>query len=258
MRDFAIGARYLARGFGFWGKRPRVMMLGMVPALLASVLLIAALIALGFNVYGLAGWLTPFANGWDDTLREVIQVGAAVLLFAFGLWMSILLFTALTLLIGDPFYEKISEQVEQELGGAPELGPGLWASIGRALGDAVRVFFKSLLISIGLFVIGLVPVIGSAVSLVLGALVGGWFLAVELTGHAFGRRGMRYTEYREILAHRRGLALGFGTPVFLLFLIPLAVIVVMPAAVAGATMLARGVVNGPTPHPGSPTSSAYI
>jgi CysZ protein len=42
------------------------------------------------------------------------------------------------------------------------------------------------------------------------------------------------------------LALGFGVAVFCCFLIPLGAVFVMPAAVAGGTLLARRVLGQPT------------
>jgi hypothetical protein len=100
-----------------------------------------------------------------------------------------------------------------------------------------------------MFALGCVPFIGTAASAVIGAFIGGWFLAVELSGFAFHRRGLRYGQFRKLLSRRRGLMWGFGVPVFLLALIPLGAIVTMPAAVAGATLLARDVLGEPFEHP---------
>jgi CysZ protein len=74
---------------------------------------------------------------------------------------------------------------------------------------------------------------------VLGALFGGWFLALELTGFAFDARGLSLGEQRRMLRRSRSTTLGFGVVTYLLFLIPLVAVIAMPAAVAGATMLAR-------------------
>jgi CysZ protein len=42
-----------------------------------------------------------------------------------------------------------------------------------------------------------------------------------------------------MLRGRRAMAIGFGTATFVCFLIPLGAVLVMPAAVAGATLLCR-------------------
>lgn len=258
LRDLALGVKYLARGFGMWGRRPKLMLMGAVPALLAALLLLGLLIALAFNIDELSVWATGFATDWPQWATTTIQVFAGVMIFALAIWLSMLVFTTLTLLIGDPFYEKIAEAVDDELGGAAVVERGFWASISASIRDSLRLLVKSVVVGILLFGLGFIPVVGTVVSIVLGALVGGWFLSVEMSGYAFGRRGHRYKDYRRRLAKRRSLAIGLGTCVFLLFLIPLGAVLVMPAAVAGATILAREVLGetvdrqpaqGSSPHP---------
>ena len=226
-----------------WGRRPKLMLLGAIPALLASLLLLGAFIGLAFGISDLTELLTGFADGWPQWLQTSIKVFAGVVIFALAIWLSILVFTTLTLLIGDPFYEKIAEKVDDELGGAPVVERGLWQSISISIRDNLRMLGKSILIGILLFALGFIPVVGTFASLIIGGLVGGWFLSVELSGYAFNRRGHRYKQYRKWLARRRGLALSLGTVVFLLFLIPLGAVIVMPAAVAGSTFLARDVLG---------------
>ena len=73
----------------------------------------------------------------------------------------------------------------------------------------------------------------------LGFCVSGYFLAVELSSVAMQRRGIPVRERLRILRGRRALALGFGVPLVLMFLVPLVAVVLMPGAVAGAAMLVR-------------------
>jgi CysZ protein len=116
-----------------------------------------------------------------------------------------------------------------------------WRSLRRNLADSLRVLSLTVAIGIPLFFLGFIPVVGQTVVPVIGASVAGWFLALELTGNPFYRRGMRLRERRARLRTRRALALGFGVAVFVCFLIPLGAVLVMPAAVAGGTLLAREV-----------------
>ena len=95
-----------------------------------------------------------------------------------------------------------------------------------------------------LFAAGFIQVAGQTVVPVIGALTGGWFLALELVGIPFYRRGLRLPERRAALRRRRPLALGFGVAVFCCSLIPLGAVLIMPAAVAGGTLLAREAVHG--------------
>lgn len=97
------------------------------------------------------------------------------------------------------------------------------------------------------FLAGFLPAVGQTVVPVLGALVGGWFLAVELVGVPFTRRGLRLPDRRRALRAHRPAALGFGTAVFCCFLVPGGAVLVMPAAVAGGTLLARRALGLPDP-----------
>ncbi|MFD0557860.1 EI24 domain-containing protein [Stackebrandtia endophytica] len=243
MNNFILGVKYLFRGIGYWGRRPKVMLLGAIPALIATALLVGGLVALAMNLTDLSAWLTGFADDWGGFWRTSVQVVAGILVFAFAGWISILMFTALTLIIGDPFYEAINGRVEAEYGPVNEVEVGFWAGLGRSIGDSLRLLLVSVPLGILLFALGFIPVVGTILALVLGAFIGGWFLAVELTAYPFNRRGIRYGQYRRMLGSRRSMAVGFGTTVFLLFLIPLGAVIVMPAAVAGGTLMARDVLG---------------
>jgi CysZ protein len=66
-----------------------------------------------------------------------------------------------------------------------------------------------------------------------------------LTGIPFNRRGLRLRDRRRLLRANPALVLGFGVPVFVIFLIPFAAVLVIPAAVAGSTLLTRRVLGLP-------------
>jgi CysZ protein len=223
-----------------YARSPGLVLLGIVPALISGALFVAAYVTLIYFVTDLAQLLTPFADDWSAGAREVIRLVAALALLGLGGLIGVLTFTAVTLLIGDPFYEKISERVEDRYGGVPNaVDVPWWRSLRRSLADSARLIGMSALIGVPLFFGGFIPVVGQIVIPLIAALVGGWFLALELVGAPFYRRGMRLPDRRRILRANRPIALGFGVGVFCCFLIPLGAVLVMPAAVAGGTLLAR-------------------
>jgi CysZ protein len=245
--EFFAGVGLLGRGIGMYARSPRLLILGLIPAVVSGLLFLTAFVTLIYFVSDLAEAVTWFADDWSEGLRDAAQFIAALGILGLGGLLGILAFTAVTLLIGDPFYEKISEKVEERFGGVPgEIEVPWWRSLRRSLWDSLRLLALSLMIGIPLFVLGLIPVIGQTVIPVIAALVGGWFLALELVGVAFYRRGLRLPDRRKILGANRPLALGFGVAVFCCFLIPLGAVLVMPAAVAGGTLLARRVLGHPT------------
>ena len=238
-----------------YGTDTGLLMLGLIPALIASVLLLAVLVVLIVYIDQLSFAITWFAHGWSTGARDSVEIVAGISLVGLFTLLAIVTFTSLTLAIGDPFYEKISERVEQRLDARGEnlvLPPTVslpwWKELVRGIGESARMIALSAMIGIPLFLAGFIPGVGQTVVPVIGALVGGWFLSVELVGVAFARRGLRLRARRQALRANRPLAVGFGAAVFVCFLIPfVGVILVTPGAVAGGTMLARRVMAGSPP-----------
>ncbi|GIE97903.1 EI24 domain-containing protein [Paractinoplanes rishiriensis] len=255
VRQFLQGAALLGRGLGLILRSPKLLGLGLLPALISGVLYTVALVVLLNFLPRLSRTVTWFAADWAEFWRELIRVFAGVGLLGVAALFGVLTFTAVTLLIGDPFYERISERIEDRFGGVPNaVEVRFWPSLGRSLVDSLRLIGLSVLIGIPLFLLGFVPVIGQTVIPVLGATVAGWLLAVELSGVPFQRRGQRLRQRRHALWTQRPLVLGFGVAVFCCFLIPLGAILLMPAAVAGATLLSRTVLGHPVTGAGQARS----
>jgi len=238
VRDFFSGVGFLLQGFRTFATRPRLMWLGALPALIVGIVYVAAIVLLAINLDSLVTLVTPFARGWE--LEPLVRVAAGLALFLLAVVVFVYTYAAITLAVGDVFYERIWRAVEQTLGDAPaELKESLWTALGRATGNGLRLLLATVLTSLVLFACGFIPVLGQTVVPVVGALVAGWFLALELTGYAFDARGLRLRDRRHALGAHRARTVGFGVACYLLFLVPFAAIVVMPAAVAGATYLAR-------------------
>ncbi|MFY1696230.1 MULTISPECIES: EI24 domain-containing protein [unclassified Solwaraspora] len=258
VRSFIDGVRLFLRGFGTYARNPKMVLLGLIPAVISGVLFVAAFIGWVSIVVDLADWLTPFADSWSTGLQDAVRGTVAIALLALGGLVGVLTFTAVTLLIGDPFYEKISEWVEEHHGGVPNaVDVPWWRSLWHSLLDSSRLIAFGIIIGVPLFVLGFIPIVGQTVVPVLAALFGGWRLALELVGSAFYRRGLRLPDRRAALRGNRPRAIGFGAAVFCCCLIPFGAVLIMPAAVAGATLLARQSLGQPTSGPlpaGGPTT----
>src|SRR5690606_12651422 len=120
LRDFFTGVGFFLKGVGWAARHGRWWAFGLIPALIAFILYAVALILLGVNALNLAELITPFADTWS--WREAFRGTVAVLLFLGGVVLAVLTFTAITLTIGDPFYEKLSaaaDNVEEDPDGPP-------------------------------------------------------------------------------------------------------------------------------------------
>jgi CysZ protein len=246
-REFFAGVGLVGQGLRLWVTAPRLMLLGVIPALIVGAVFVTGIILLGVNLENIATAVTPFANGWDEPYRTSIRVVAGLAFLGVTVLIVIYTFTTVTLIVGDPFYEKIWRHVEQRLGPVPEAGPtGFWRTLWGGIAEGLRILIPTVFFGLALFLLGLIPLVGTIVAATLGAFVGGWFLTVELVGLAFGARGLSLKHRRQTLRGRRAMTLGFGVTTYLLFLLPLGAVLVMPAAVAGATLLARRALGEPT------------
>jgi CysZ protein len=243
--DLVAGVKLLGRGFGIVGRNPGMLVTGMVPGLISMTIVLAGLVTLGWFVGDVADWITPFADDWGADLRTALRIVVIIGIMATSILVAVMTFTALTLTIGDPFYESVSKRVDATFGAVDEDDTPWTKTLFRNLADSLRLVGFSVVVSILVFLFGLIPVVGQVGAPVIEAMVGGWVLALEISGVAFNRRGLRLAARRRLLRANRALALGFGIPVFLIFLIPFAAILVMPGAVAGATLLARRVLGQP-------------
>jgi len=225
-----------------WATSPRLMLLGAIPALVVGLVFAAGLVVLAINLEALAAWITPFAASWDEPLRVGTRFAAGAAVVVLVVVLSVYAFVAVTLTVGDPFYERIWRAVEVRMGDAPhELDDPLWRSVARGVGSGLRLFALTASTALALFVVSFIPVVGPVSVAVLGAILGGWFLTLELTGFAFDARRLALRDRRRMLGAHRSRTLGFGVATYLLFLVPFGAVVIMPAAVAGATMLSRDV-----------------
>jgi CysZ protein len=220
------------------------MFLGAIPALVVGLVYLVGIVFLIVNLNTVVTWATPFANDWAEPLMLSTRVAASLVFVIVAALLVVYTFTAVTLVVGDPFYERIWRDVENRLGNAPaDLQIGLLRSVGRAIGDGIRLLTPAIGVGILLLACGFIPVVGPFTVAIVGALLGGWLLVVELTGLAFDARGFTVRERRRALKARRAVAVGFGAATYLIFLVPFAVIVAMPAAVAGAAMLSRDTID---------------
>ncbi|MFI6448312.1 EI24 domain-containing protein [Kitasatospora sp. NPDC050543] len=243
MRDLVAGLGYLGKGQKWVARHGRWWGFGMIPALITLVGYVVALVALSAQADDVASWATPFADHWGSPWRELLRGTLAAAVFGGGLLIALISFTAVTLLVGQPFYESLCERVDESEGGAPaKPGIPLWRELWIAARDSVYVLLRVAAFGVVLFAAGFIPLIGQTVVPVIGICVSGFFLAVELTAVGLQRRGVPQAERIRLLRRRLPLALGFGVPLILLFLVPLVTVLAMPGAVAGATLLARDLV----------------
>ena len=232
MHDLGAGFGYLLKGQRWVAQHGRQYGFGLLPGLITLVLYAAALVSLALWGEDLVTWATPFAATWPSPWLALL--------------LSFLTFTAVTLLVGQPFYESLSERVDQDVspdGTAPRSDLPLHRELWISARDSVRVLVRAALWGVLLFALGFLPFVGQTAVPVIGFFVTGFFLTEELTAVALQRRGIELRERLALLRSRKPLVWGFGTPLGLAFLVPFVAVFLMPGAVAGATLLTRDLLD---------------
>ncbi len=235
------GVGTLLRGLGAVLRKPKLFLLGAAPPLIMSVLFLIALLALFGRIEGITAWMTPFAEGWDSAWQTALRATLGIVIIAGAILVMVVGFTGITLALGSPLYDKISEDVEEVLGNAPpEDDEPLVSSALRGIRQSLTLVLISLVVAIPLFAAGFIPVVGQTVVPVISTIVGAWLLCAEMVASAFDRRGLRKLRDRQRhMSGHKARVLGFSVPTFLLLAIPFVAVAVFPAAAAGGTILAR-------------------
>ena len=241
--DFFHGVRLYWQGVRTWASDPALMALGLIPGLITASLFIAAFFAMVLWLDTLSNWVANLVVGAGAS-HDVVQVAAALGIVGATLLTVVYGFVAATTVIGQPFFERVSHRVDDRLGPVAT-GPNWpwWRNAARGVGEGLGISCITIPVSIALVLLGLVPVVGTVVGWTLGALVGGWFVALEFSAVPFERRGLVLRDRRRILGARRARTLGFGAMAFAMSAFAPLAVLMMPSAVAGGTLLARRAID---------------
>ncbi|MGP4048099.1 EI24 domain-containing protein [Streptomyces sp. 2A115] len=249
MHDLGVGFKYLVRGQRWVARHGKQFGFGLIPGLITLVLYAAALTSLALWGTDFVDWATPFADDWSSPWLGLFRGFLTAVLFALALLLAVVTFTAVTLLIGQPFYENLSEKVDRDVspdGTAPESGLPLWRELLISARDSLRIVLRAAVWGVLLFALGFIPLVGQTVVPVIGFIVTGFFLTEELTAVALQRRRVELRDRLTMLRARKTLIWGFGTPLALAFVVPFVAVFLMPGAVAGATLMARDLLGEET------------
>jgi len=144
-------------------------------------------------------------------------------------------------ILAGPFLDAMTERILRELGETLPPPRGTLRALGRSVVNQVLklVFFGG--IQIALLLLHLLPGVGTALHPVLSTLVSVAFLGFEYLDYPLDARHLSVPARFAWLWRHPGEALGFGAVLFPILLIPFIGYVLLPLAVAGASLLAHQV-----------------
>ena len=225
-----IGAMHLLTGLRLLF-RPGLRRYLVVP-LLVNIVVFSLLAWFGLSQFEtLLDRFVP-AEGWLGYLRWLIWP-------LFALAFMLILFYTFTLianLIAAPFNGLLAARVELLLTGQrpPEARESVMKAVVPALLSELRKLLYFLVRALPLLLLFVIPVVQVAAP-ILWLAFSAWYLCLEYMDYPMANHGLGFKDQHRRLKQRRLTALGFGTGVTLMMMIPILNFATMPAAVAGAT-----------------------
>jgi len=179
---------------------------------------------------GVLGWLTR-------TLHSMLDWLLAIVIFALG-GFAILLGSSV---LAAPFNEALSGAVERIQGSLPSNT----GSVASTLADILRSVGMELgkLLVLGAIMLPLLilnvvlPPVGGPLLVIVGPLISVTYVAIDYTDWPAARRGVDLRGRLLLLRHHPRPLLGFGIAAWALLFVPGLNLLLMPAAVAGGTLL---------------------
>ncbi|MDG9924292.1 MULTISPECIES: sulfate transporter CysZ [unclassified Pseudomonas] len=228
------GPQYLGQGLKLV-LSPGLRLFVLLP-LAVNTLLFIGLIVLAMQQFGV--WMDSLMPNLPDWLSFLSYV-LTPLFFLLVLVIMFFTFTLLANIIAAPFNGFLAEKVEVVLRGRDDFPPFSWAELmammPRTIGREMRKLAYFLPRAIPLLILTFVPVL-NLVAAPLWILFGIWMMAVQYIDYPADNNKLGWNEMLAWLREKRWQSLGFGGTVYLALLIPFVNILVMPSAVAGATL----------------------
>ncbi|WP_271409109.1 sulfate transporter CysZ [Pseudomonas sp. Q1-7] len=228
------GPQYLGQGLKLV-LSPGLRLFVLLP-LTVNLLLFAALI--GFAVQEFSGWVDAFMPSLPEWL-SFLQYLLWPLFVVLVLVLVFFSFTMLANVIAAPFNGFLAEKVEVVVRGQDDFPAFSWAElmamIPRTVGRELRKLAYFLPRAGALLILSFIPGI-NLLAAPLWIVFGIWMMAVQYIDYPADNHKLGWNEMLAWLREKRWQSLGFGGITYLALMVPFVNILMMPAAVAGATL----------------------
>ena len=228
------GPQYLRQGLSLV-LSPGLRLFVLLPLLINLVLFIGLIV---LAVQQFSQWVDYFMPSLPDWLA-FLEYLLWPLFVALVLLIVFFTFTLLANLIAAPFNGFLAEKVEVVVRGEDPFPTFRWgelaAMVPRTLGRELRKLAYFLPRALALLILSLIPGV-NVLAAPLWLLFGIWMMAVQYIDYPADNNKLGWNEMLDWLRARRWQSLGFGGITYAALLVPGLNILMMPAAVAGATV----------------------
>ena len=229
-------------GIRFLKDNPKLLRYFAVPVLINTIVYSAGGYLFFTRLPVLLHWIFGEPATWY--MKAAYYAAGTVIAGVFALFL-IFTFTAVGIVVAGPFLEVLSRKVDEiRFGRDPvQTEVPLLKSISLSLGGQVKKLILFLLIQGLLLLVYFIPVVGQAAGAPLQIAATFFFLAWEFWDFPMDRRGMNFQAKKDLLWRNKYQALAFGAVCGLYIMVPLLNFFMIPASVAGATLLVADLLN---------------
>ena len=164
----------------------------------------------------------------------------APVLWVVGTLLSGYVSIFIVLFLTSPFHGLLAEKVEEQVTGEPIPGESsvvqLALSVPRGFLRELQKLFNYLPMLAVVFVISLIPGL-NLLAPVLWLVLGAWMMSLQFVDYPMDNHRLPFSDVRDACRSRRSTSLSFGMIVAFVSGIPILNLALIPAAVAGATLL---------------------
>ncbi len=233
--NFITGAGYFFKGLNMLSQR------GIWPFVILPLLAnIGFFLFIGGLAYSYVDSIVSVTEeALPDWLHFLTWVIAPLLWLTGGLATGYLS-TFIVLILTSPFHALLAEKVEERVTGQPL--PGLESvtaaimEVPRGILREIRKIVYYLPLALGVLIVSFIPG-AQALAPLLWFLLGAWMMSLQFIDYPMDNHRLPFSEVRSACATRRLSSIGFGAVVAFVAGVPVLNLVVIPAAVVGATLL---------------------
>ncbi len=227
------GFNYLIEGFKLI-TQPGLRLFVLIP-LTINIIIFSILI--NMTIAQFSGWIEAvmaWVPEWLSFIRWILWPLAVILILTVVMYT----FSVIANLIASPFNGLLAEKTEElltgkEVPGFETIGQALLSfpkSIGREM--AKLIYYVPLALVV--LIISFIPLINAAAPL-LWFLLGSWMMVIQYCDYPMDNHQVSFGDMKQRIKMLRLTSTGFGASVMVGTMIPIVNLIIMPAAVCGAT-----------------------
>lgn len=237
VKEFLYGLSYPFKTIKLFFIHPKISLLSIVP-LIINFIIYGTIFFIAFNYF--YDYVLEYSELFIKGLG-IFEILLKYLLFIVTFFAVLLLCYILFIIAGgilsSPFNEAISQKVEIiSTGDLVSSSKGFFADLTISLrAELIKLSFL-ILVTLPLFLLGLVPVIG-ILFFSLATIFSMFFNTLDFVDYPLTRRGVKFKDKVKLILSNKPLTFGFGAIAFIITFIPGVNIILRPILVVAGTSL---------------------